>query len=291
MGDIFGKQVSSEQIEGLIDSVDEQQFEGVQALSKKWEAFDTYGDGHGPMHSFVVWFKKYKADLIKKKMLKLVRVKAGLGEKPSLLTTNASDSMNAVLKRKVDYKKNELPEFLEQLRKVIDEQQHELERAIINKGKYRLSCEHKKLEISEDHWFMNMSKAQREEHIKILSLQMGCKVTAPRLSAAFKGFEQDRHSSKPSCSRQLFTESKSDVRMLSFDISSFASSMLIPRSVLEAIWHKAYELISDNKSTVWCPEETQRIVWSEVPQGHGHTSSQQRKGGSIHVMDAQIGSH
>ena len=44
--------------------------------------------------------------------------------------------MNAVLKRKVDYKKKELPEFLDELKKVIDEQEHELERAIINEGKY-----------------------------------------------------------------------------------------------------------------------------------------------------------
>ena len=141
------------------------------------------------MHSFVVWFRKYKADLIKEKMLKPVRVKAKLGEQPTLFTTNASESMNAVLKRKVDYKKNELLEFLEQLKKVIDEQQHELERAIINKGKYRLCCEYKKLEISEDRWFMTMSKAQREEHLKkILSLQVGRKgkVIALRLSAAFK---------------------------------------------------------------------------------------------------------
>ena len=71
---------------------------------------------------------------MKKKMLKPLRVKAGLGDKPSMFTTNASESMNAVLKRKVDYKKNELPDFLEQLRKVIDEQQRELERAIISIG-------------------------------------------------------------------------------------------------------------------------------------------------------------
>ena len=40
-----------------------------------------------------------------------------------------------MLKRKVDYKKNELPAFLEQLKKVIDEQEQEVVRAIIDKGK------------------------------------------------------------------------------------------------------------------------------------------------------------
>ena len=234
ISDIFGKQVSSEHVEGLIDSNEEQQFEeGLQALSTKWESFDTASRGNGPMHSFVVWFQKYKADLIKKKMLKPVRSGAGLGDPPLQFTTNASESMNAVLKRKVDYKKNELPEFLKQLKNVIDEQQHELERAIINKGKYRLIVEFRKLEIREDHWFLKMSKSQREAHVKkILSLQVGRKVAAPSLSIAFSSYDQ---TSKPCCSRQLFTESKSSAGVLSIDVQCFSNSVLIPSSVLDAI--------------------------------------------------------
>ena len=46
--------------------------------------------------------------------------------------------MNAVLKSKVDYKKSELPAFLEKLKSVIDEQEREIvERAVINRGKYQ----------------------------------------------------------------------------------------------------------------------------------------------------------
>ena len=142
------------------------------------------------MQSFALWFQKYKATLIKMKMLKPVRIKAGLGSQPHAFTTNASESMNAVLKRKVDYKKNELPAFLEQLKKVIDEQEEELVRAIIDKGKYQLCLEYKKFQIPESQWFMKMSKAQKEAHIKkILSLQVGRKVLAPRLSVAFSSIE------------------------------------------------------------------------------------------------------
>ena len=93
---------------------------------------------HRPLHVFGVWFKQYKANLLKKKMLKPIRMKAGLGNQPLQFTTNASESMNAVLKWKMDYKMSELPEFLDKLKKVVDEQEHELERAVINKGKYRL---------------------------------------------------------------------------------------------------------------------------------------------------------
>ena len=50
--------------------------------------------------------------------------------------TNASESMNALLK-KVNYKKNELSLFIAELKAVIEEQERELEHAVIDKGKYQ----------------------------------------------------------------------------------------------------------------------------------------------------------
>ena len=94
---------------------------------------------------------------MKEKMLKPTRCQAGLGDQPSQFTTNASESM---LKSKVDYKKSELPAFLEKLKSVIDEQEREIERAVINRGKYQLSDDYKKLEVKEDHWFLSMSHTQ-----------------------------------------------------------------------------------------------------------------------------------
>ena len=46
--------------------------------------------------------------------------------------------MNALLKNKVEYKRSELPEFLEKLKEAINEQDREVERAVINRGKYKL---------------------------------------------------------------------------------------------------------------------------------------------------------
>ena len=42
--------------------------------------------------------------------------------------------------------KNELPTFLDKLKSVIDDQQCEVERAIIGRGKYELCKQYKKLE-------------------------------------------------------------------------------------------------------------------------------------------------
>jgi len=70
-------------------------------------------------------------------MLKPVRREAGLGNPPLRFTTNASKSVNAMLKRKVDYKKNELHVFINHLKQVVDEQEKEVERAVISRGKYK----------------------------------------------------------------------------------------------------------------------------------------------------------
>ena len=68
-------------------------------------------------------------------MLQPVREDAGLG---CPFTTNACESINAVLKRKVNYKKYELPAFVHHLKSLIDKQERELERAVIGRGKYAL---------------------------------------------------------------------------------------------------------------------------------------------------------
>jgi len=56
---------------------------------------------------------------------------------PDPFTTNSSENINAALKRKVSYKKSELPDFIDRIKEVTDEQQREVERAIIGKGKYK----------------------------------------------------------------------------------------------------------------------------------------------------------
>ena len=44
--------------------------------------------------------------------------------------TNASESVNAMLKKKVDYKCSELPHFLHHLKALIDEPEHEIQKAV-----------------------------------------------------------------------------------------------------------------------------------------------------------------
>ena len=55
-------------------------------------------------------------------MIASVRSMAGLGNPPKSFTTNNNESLNHVLKWKVDYKRNEWPTFNKLLRELCEEQ-------------------------------------------------------------------------------------------------------------------------------------------------------------------------
>ena len=169
---------------------------------------------------------KHKDVLMKTSMLKSTWRSAGLGDPPTHFTTNASESINAVLKNKVDYKKSELPVFMDKLQSVIDEQERELERAVIDRGKYKLCEQFKKLEVKEEDWFMKMTLAQRKGHVqRVVLLSHDFKNAASRSSSLSAVAENVIDSNKPTCSRYLFPRkhsSESTNKALSVDILQFS---------------------------------------------------------------------
>ena len=161
--DVFRKQVGTTYCEGLVDAESEEVF--YQRLEEKRLLWEKKEKEHpGCSTGFYDRFCQYQCEVIVSGMLRHVREDAGLGVPPLPFTTNASESLNAVLKRKVNYRKHELPEFVKHLKELIDEQQRELERAIIGRVKYVFNDNYKHLEVCETDWFQ-MSKQQREKHI------------------------------------------------------------------------------------------------------------------------------
>ena len=83
-----------------------------------WEAIDELKEliskresrESGVCIGFFDWFSQYKVENIINGMLKPVWREAG--NPPSQFTTNASESVNAIIKRKVDYRKSELHVFI-----------------------------------------------------------------------------------------------------------------------------------------------------------------------------------
>ena len=121
VSDIFDRQVGGCHFEGLVDARNDSEFEdGVSALAAKWRCLDDQQDG--PVGRFVSWFLTYKKNNIQHGLMRPVWQSAGLGDPPTVFTTNASESINAVLKNKVHYRKSELPVLLDKLKEVIEEQ-------------------------------------------------------------------------------------------------------------------------------------------------------------------------
>ena len=133
--DIFGKQVGNTYCEGLVDAESESTF--YQKLEEfKLMVAAKEEDNPGSHSGFYDWFCRYKVDAIASGMLRPVREKAGLGVPPSRFTTIASELINAMLKRQAEYKRNELPAFMNHLKQLIDKQEREVERDVVGRGKY-----------------------------------------------------------------------------------------------------------------------------------------------------------
>lgn len=147
LDDIFGRKCGNVLFEGLVDSNDEHSFEEkLSVVVDKWKKHEGSEEEVG---RFCEWLQKSKIDVIRRTMLRSVREEAGLGCPPDTFYTNASECINSVIKVKVQYKRNELPQFIKKMDELCEEQQREVERAVIQRGKYRLRPQYRHLEVSE----------------------------------------------------------------------------------------------------------------------------------------------
>ena len=69
-------------------------------------------------------------------MLPNVHTKAGLGCLPAPYYTNEVESKNKILKDEVKHRHTELPDFVEKVRALLEEQRLEIENAIVGTGQY-----------------------------------------------------------------------------------------------------------------------------------------------------------
>ena len=162
--DVCGRQCDGTLYEGLIDAADSLEFDDqLDYLQRKWENKDL-----SEVHSFFVLFREHKADVIKQGMLKDTRISAGLGNPPARFTTNASKSLNALIKSGVNYQKSQLSEFINKLHVMVEEQEREFERAIIDRGKLKLIPLYQHLGVPEFKWYNQMSEQQKASHLKKL---------------------------------------------------------------------------------------------------------------------------
>ena len=87
-----------------------------------------------------------------------------LGSPPTPYNTNDSESINAAIKEKVNYRKSEWPQFNAKMKKLVNSLVQEAEKAIIGFGEFRIRDEYKHLVVPVEKW-NQMTKEQRKRAI------------------------------------------------------------------------------------------------------------------------------
>ena len=170
-----------------------------------------------------------------------------------------SVTVNFILKSKLDYKKNELPQFVEKMRSLVCEQQGEQCTGVEN-GNFEAHSS------TEAEWF-SMLPVERKQYIstrvKNTFLEDG-QATGDVIDVEPATVVQ----SKPSTSADLTSEIRSG---LSIDVKSFCHGINIPFQSLQGIWRKAEELLSssDNLTPALGHGAAARMVRSTTAPGKG----------------------
>ena len=239
VSDIFGKRVANTYQEGLIDSCSVQEFdERVANLKPLWDAREKpYAPASGPrFHSY---FIQYQADVVRYHMRRDLRESAGLGSPPSQFTTNASESLNAAIKRKVNFKESDWPEFISHMNQYVQSQREEVIRSLSGRGQFRLCPEVAHYGVPSQSW-MKMTAEQRREVVSAFD-----KAKLPRIAVQ----TEENHVESCTTSDLLAFEPEA-----SLSISAEDSGIVsIPLVTLSGMWDKASELLSTKNSITPAP--------------------------------------
>ena len=162
LSNIFGKRSGSTYNEGLVDCSSEKDFsEKLEKCMAVWNAREApFAPASGPR--FFNYFRRYKSDIVCHSMRADLRESVGLGCPPKIFTTNPSESINAMMKRKVNYKESEWPQFNEAVKELVKQQREEITRALSGRGQYRLIQEFSHFSVSPSKW-VKMRPEQRRE--------------------------------------------------------------------------------------------------------------------------------
>ena len=164
MEDIFGSEAEKEL--GLVDAVSRDEFDAVlESLypvrtKRELEARQLTSEESTEFYSY---FLNYVAEDIKSMMIASVRKKTGFDD--SFFYNNDPESMNNRIKTRMEKKKLSWPECVQQLKEMSEEQERNINRALINEGSYRIRPECRRLIILAEKW-LGMSKELKERKSK-----------------------------------------------------------------------------------------------------------------------------
>ena len=162
--DVFGSEAKKEL--GLVDAVSRDEFDAVlESLYPVWtkrelEARQLTSEESTEFYSY---FVNYVAEDMKSMMIASVRKKTGFDD--SFFYNNDPESMNNRIKTRIEKKRLSWPECVQQLKEMSEEQERNINPALINEGPYRFRPECRRLIIPAEKW-LGMSKEQKERKLK-----------------------------------------------------------------------------------------------------------------------------
>ena len=242
--DIFGHQVGTHLVSGLVDSKSESEFDmKLELLKEKWDTQEKE-DRQTDVAQFSNWFLRYHAHGIKTKMLLPLRESIGIGR--GEYTTNDNEAMNAFIKQMVNYKASELSQFCEKMRKMVNEQIEDIERAfVMDTGPYRVSQRFKHLAKTPAQW-VKLGKVAKDKQLKSIHY-------APFKPKLHRSDNTDVHTCTTTRSG-LNMENKEPVSSEdNLQLSVSLDDTGLRSSVFEGIWCKARELVSETEAIVKSP--------------------------------------
>ena len=250
LSDIFGKHSGSTYSEGLVDCASEKDFsERLEKCRAVWNAREApFAPSSGPR--FFNYFLRYKSDVVCHSMRADIRESVGLGCPPKIFTTNASESINAMMKRKVNYKESEWPQFNEEVKELVKQQREEIIRALSGRGQYRLIQQFSHYSVSPSKWIKMRPEQRREVVTQFDKATMKSKRTLPPGSV------------RASASTLIVTEQPSEKKL---SVSAEESGITkLTLTTLQHMWQKAEELINSDNAVTPAPgsDKTAKMVLS-----------------------------
>ena len=159
MNDIFGNETGGKVDEGLIQTTSAEDFDAcLQSAMCKWTTLHEDGE------TFVDYFLKSKAKIIRETARSDIRSMCGLGDPPTLYTQNANECINRVIKAEQDPKSSKqtaLLPYIERIRTEVTRQHEEQFLAVLGLGQYRLSDEFSFMRVEEKNFF-RMNDSQKK---------------------------------------------------------------------------------------------------------------------------------
>ncbi len=182
--DVFGE-VSEEQHQlGLVDSEDEEDYMAkVASLQDRWDSLELTSRrtlaAESTEPQFHAWFMRYKSEDMCTTKIRNVREKAGLLNEERFYT-NTSESINEVLKAKVEFKKCKLNQFVDHMLQLVKRQEKDMRRAVCRVGDWRLHPQYSHLEKSQDEWLAMSSDCKKAYLRKVLTAPLKHKTPEPK---------------------------------------------------------------------------------------------------------------